>query len=272
VFDPSWRKGKAVKGDPHDVLPLVDVHAHLYGDAFSEDLDDVLGRAEKAGVQGILAVSEGVSDVEEILALARRYPLIKPCAGLHPAVLDWEEAQEMVAFIRGHRESLVAIGEVGLDYWVAKEVSQRELQRRIFTCQISLARELELPVNVHSRSAGRHTIELLRENGLRDVLMHAFDGKASSAREGLEAGYYFSIPPSIVRSPQKQKLVRHLPLERLMLESDSPVLGPTTTERNEPSNVALACRWVAQIKGIPADEVARMTTENARRLFRRAFC
>ncbi len=260
-----------MKGDPSSFLPLVDAHAHLYGDAFCHDLQEVLRRAEEAGVQAIVAVSEGISDAEETLALARRHPLIKPCAGLHPAILEWEEAEEMMAFIRAHREDLVAVGEVGLDYWVAREETQRDLQRRILTRQISLARELELPVNVHSRSAGRHTIELLRENGLEDVLLHAFDGKGSSAKEGLEAGYYFSIPPSIVRSPQKQKLVRHLPLDRLMLESDSPVLGPTSSERNEPSNVRLACQWVAAIKGVPAEEVARITTENAKRLFRRAF-
>ena len=101
--------------------------------------------------------------------------------------------------------------------------------------------------------------------------MHAFDGKAASARAGIEAGYYFSIPPSIVRSPQKQKLVHHLPLERLLLESDAPVLGPEKDVRNEPCNVWLSCQHIAAIKGLPVDEVARTTTANAKRLFPRAF-
>jgi len=107
--------------------------------------------------------------------------------------------------------------------------------------------------------------------GAGRVLLHAFDGKASAAMAGLEAGYYFSIPPSVVRSVQKQKLVRHVPLERLLLESDSPVLGPTPDERNEPQNVWIACAEVARIKGLSMEEVARVTTQNARHLFPRAF-
>jgi len=101
--------------------------------------------------------------------------------------------------------------------------------------------------------------------------MHAFDGRAASAVEGAEAGYAFSIPPSVVRSPQKQKLVRRLRLECLLLETDSPVLGPDPATRNEPANVVVACRAVAELKGVPPETVARATTDNARRLFPRAF-
>jgi TatD DNase family protein len=145
------------------------------------------------------------------------------------------------------------------------------VQRRILARFVTLAGELDLPLNVHSRSAGRATIQFLRDHGARRVLLHAFDGKASSAQEGLAAGYYFSIPPSVVRSEQKQKLVRALPLDRLLLETDSPVLGPDPAQRNEPANAAVACRIIAKLKGVPAEEVARVTTANARALFPRAF-
>jgi TatD DNase family protein len=101
--------------------------------------------------------------------------------------------------------------------------------------------------------------------------MHAFDGKITAAMAGIEAGFYFSVPPSIVRSPQKQKLVRHLDLDRLLLESDSPVLGPEREQRNEPCNVWLACEHIAMLKGVSAEEVAHITTSNARSLFPRAF-
>jgi TatD DNase family protein len=134
---------------------------------------------------------------------------------------------------------------------------------------VALSRELDLPLNVHSRSAGRHAIALLKAHDAHRVLLHAFDGKATTALEGVEAGYYFSIPPSVVRSSQKQKLVRQIPLANLLLETDSPVLGPTLAERNEPCNVAIACRAVAGLKGISPDTVARITTENAARLFPR---
>ena len=160
---------------------------------------------------------------------------------------------------------------MGLDHWVVKDGAGREVQRRIFSRFVALAEELDLPLNVHSRSAGRAAIQLLRERGARRVLLHAFDGKASSAQEGVAAGYYFSIPPSVVRSPQKQKLVRALPLDRLLVETDSPVLGPDPTQRNEPKNAAVACRAVAELKGLAAEEVAQATTANARALFPKAF-
>jgi TatD DNase family protein len=252
-------------------LPLFDAHAHMYADAFATDLEEVLERAATRGVQAILTVSETVAEAQQILALAERYPLLKPCAGLYPTILDRAAAAEMLAFVRQHQDRLVAIGEVGLDYWKVQDAAAQEIQRDILSQHIALARELDLPLNVHSRSAGRHAIAWLREHGAQRVLMHAFDGKASAARAGIEAGYYFSIPPSIVRSPQKQKLVQHLPLERLLLESDSPVLGPEKDQRNEPCNVWLACLQIAAIKGVPVEEVAHVTTANAQRLFPRAF-
>jgi len=251
-------------------MELIDAHAHLNAEAFDDDLPAVLAAAESAGVRAILAVSETVAGAQLNLELAGRYPIIRPCAGLHPTVVDLEAAEAMVELIRANRDGLAAIGEVGLDYWIVQEPEQQEIQRQIFRRFIDLSNELELPLNVHSRSAGRHTIAFLREHGAKRVLLHAFDGKASAALAGVELGYYFSIPPSIVRSVQKQKLVRHLPLDRLLLESDAPVLGPEPTARNEPKNVRLACEAIAQIKALPVAEVARVTTENARRLFPRA--
>lgn len=251
--------------------PLVDAHAHLYAPAFAADLDAVLHRAAFQGVQAVLCVSETLAEAQRVVELADRHPLIQPCAGLYPTILDRDAAAAMLDFIRQHRDRLVAIGEVGLDYWKVQDAADREVQRDILAQHIALSRELDLPLNVHSRSAGRHCIAWLRDNGARRVLLHAFDGKAASARAAIEAGYYFSVPPSIVRSPQKQKLVRHLPLEHLLLESDAPVLGPEKDMRNEPCNVWLSCRQVAAIKGVPVEEAARMTTANARRLFPRAF-
>ena len=252
-------------------LPLVDAHAHLYAPAFAADLDEVVARAAHRGVQAVLCVSETVAEAERVIQLAERHPLIKACAGLYPTILDRDAAAAMLDFIRQHQDRLVAIGEVGLDYWKVQDAADREVQRDILAQHVALSRELDLPLNVHSRSAGRHAIAWLRENGARHVLLHAFDGKAATARAGIEAGYFFSIPPAIVRSPQKQKLVRHLPLEHLLLESDAPVLGPEKDVRNEPCNVWLSCRHIAAIKGVPVEEVARITTANAKRLFPRAF-
>lgn len=252
-------------------LPLFDAHAHMYAEAFAADLEDVLKRAAARGVQAVLTVSETVAEAQQVLAMAARYPLLKPCAGLYPTILDREAAADMLAFIRQQQDHLVAIGEVGLDYWKVQDHAERDIQREILAQHIALSRELDLPLNVHSRSAGRHTIAWLHEHGAQRVLMHAFDGKASTAKAGIEAGYYFSVPPSIVRSPQKQKLVRQLPIEHLLLESDSPVLGPEKDQRNEPCNVWVSCTTIASLKGLAVETVAEMTTANARRLFPRAF-
>lgn len=252
-------------------MELVDAHAHMGDGAFATDLESVLRAATDAGVCGIVTVSENVEEAQRVLGLAEEFPILKPCVGLYPDILDLEAAEAVVTFIHEHHDRLVGIGEVGLDHWVVREERNWKVQEEIFARFIALGKELDLPLNVHSRSAGRHTIQFLKGQGARRVLLHAFDGRGSAAWEGVEAGYYFSIPPSVVRSTQKQRLVRHLPLDRLLLETDSPVLGPDPTVRNEPRNVRIACEVIAELKGVSVEEVAAVTTTNARRLFPRAF-
>jgi TatD DNase family protein len=126
---------------------------------------------------------------------------------------------------------------------------------------------LDLPLNVHSRSAGRHVIDILRARKAKRVQLHAFDGKFGTAMPAVEAGYFFSVPPSVVRSRQKQKLVKNLPLSCLMVESDSPVLGPDPGERNEPANTVRAIEAIAQLKGETVQSVAEAVFENTNRLY-----
>lgn len=246
---------------------LTDAHAHLGDPAFDSDREEVLTRAHDAGVGAIVVVGETLDDARRNLELAERHPELRPCAGLYPTHLDLEQAEAVRALIRAERSRLVAIGEVGLDRWVIQDQGELELQREIFGSFVELARETCLPLNVHSRSAGHHVISFLLERGAERVLLHAFDGKASKAMPAVEAGYFFSVPPSIVRSQQKRKLVERLPLGCLLLETDSPVLGPTREERNEPSNVRVSLRAIAEIKGVAEEAVAEATVENAQRLF-----
>jgi TatD DNase family protein len=246
---------------------LVDTHAHICDPLFDPDRAEVLRRAKAAGVTRILAVGEDLSDARRNLALANIYPEVLPAAGLYPTHLDRDEAAAMISFIRRERKSLRAIGEVGLDYWAVKEEGDRELQKEIFSRFVDLSLELDLPLNVHSRSAGRHAVALLLHHGARRVQLHAFDGKASAALPAAEAGYLFSIPPSVKRSRQKQKLVERLPLSCLLAETDSPVLGPVPQERNEPANIVTVIDAVAEIKGAPKEEVLEVLSQNTRRLF-----
>jgi TatD DNase family protein len=246
---------------------LVDAHAHICDPGFDNDRTEVLERARRAGVDAIIAVGENLADARKNLELAKRYPMLKPAAGLYPTHLDLNQALEMADFIRLKRSHLAAIGEVGLDYWVVKEAPDRDLQKEILKLFIKLSKELNLPLNIHSRSAGRHAIALLLENNAARVQMHAFDGKAGAALPAVEAGYFFSIPPSVARSRQKQKLIRQLPLACLLIETDSPVLGPSPDERNEPANLPLSIKAIAELKNVAAAEVIAAVSDNTERLY-----
>lgn len=250
---------------------LVDTHAHICDTVFDPDREIILERAQIAGISAIIAVGENLEDAEKNLVLAARHTMIRPAAGLYPTYLDLELAAKMREFILRHKDELAAIGEVGLDYWMVKEESGREIQREIFRGFIGQSKELALPLNVHSRSAGRHAVDVLLESAAGKVQLHAFDGKLSAAMPGVEAGFFFSVPPSIIRSEQKQKLVRKLPLSTLLIETDSPVLGPVPQERNEPANSWIAAKMIAELKGITVDEVVEAVTENTRRLYGEAL-
>ncbi|WP_054694669.1 TatD family hydrolase [Desulfosarcina cetonica] len=246
---------------------LVDTHAHLCAADFDADREAVLQRAREAGVGAVIAVGEDLADAHRNVRLAKTHSMLKPAAGLYPTILDLAQADAMETFIREQRFHLAAIGEVGLDFWVVKDEPQRALQQEIFERFIDLSIELNLPLNVHSRSAGRHVVSLLLRHQALRVQLHAFDGKAGAALPAVEAGYFFSIPPSVVRSRQKQKLVRQLPLSAILVETDSPVLGAVPNQRNEPANLCLAVTAIAQIKSIPVLDVVAAVVENTQRLY-----
>ncbi len=246
---------------------IIDTHTHLCDPVFDSDRSEVIKRAKEKGILAIIAVSETIEDAKRSLELVEQHSELKPAAGLYPSHLDLNQAEDMISFIRREKDRLVGIGEVGLDFWIAKEESEREIQKEIFSRFIDLSLELDLPLNVHSRSAGRHVISLLLKKGAKKVHLHAFDGKAATALPAMEAGYYFSVPPSIVRSRQKQKLVKQLPLSCLMVETDSPVLGPESGQRNEPANIIYSIEAIAEIKNMNEDEVKEKVFENTVRLY-----
>jgi TatD DNase family protein len=259
---------------------MIDCHAHLASAEFDRDRAAVRQRAAAAGVAAVLVVGEDAEDNARVLRVVAESGVggsgtaLLPCLGFHPDRFADDRPLPLrahidaaVAQIRAHASCLAAIGEVGLDYWYTKDPERRRAQCTRLEEMAALSRELRLPLNVHSRSAGHYAVDLLLAAGADRVLMHAFDGKATHAARAAEAGYLFSVPPSVVRSEQKQKLVRRLPLESLALESDSPVLGPDREARNEPANLAYARDFIAQAHGVSPERVDQITTANARRLF-----
>jgi TatD DNase family protein len=264
---PSRRFNKESSQLVSSLYKIVDTHAHLCDPVFDIDRIEVVRRAQDAGVAAVISVSETLSDAKRNVQLAAVHPEIRPAAGLYPTCLDLNQAEEMTAYIRKECSKIVAIGEVGLDFWVVKKQTERVIQQEILAGFINLSMELDLPLNIHSRSAGHQTVAMLLKHGARKVQLHAFDGKAKTALPAVEAGYFFSIPPSTVRSRQKQKLVKQLPLSCLLVETDSPVLGPFPGERNEPANAVVSLHAIAQLKNVSMAQVIETVLDNTLRLY-----
>jgi len=265
------------------LVRAVDVHAHLVSSEFSEDLDEVLERARKEKVM-IITSSTSLNEVDATLALAEKEKTVFASIGFQPPLEFSEKAgvdAELVCdAIKKHfgKSGVVAVGEVGLDFAFMRNLSGepagrvKRLQEQIFSSFVRTASELDAPIVTHSRSAGQHVIDFIdnwdESKRPERVLMHAFDGKASSAvRASEKHGFLFSIPPSSSFSVQKQKLIERLPLDSLLLETDSPVLGPEPDKRNEPVNVLKSAEVISRIKGSSLDEVLEKTTERALEFF-----
>ena len=242
----------------------IDVHCHLEDPAFDSTRDEVLARARDAGVGAVVTSGLGLEAALKTLGISDN-KFVYATLGIAPYELTgYEQVNQL---IMRERARIVGIGEVGLDYYYGS-AEDRAKQVEVFTRFVRLARELGLPLIVHSRSAGRQALDILFEEQAELVVMHAFDGRSSYALKAVEKGFFFSIPPSVVRSRQKQKLVKALPLESLLLESDAPVLGPDPQRVNEPKNIFLSARAVAEMKHLPEDEVIDCTSRLSRDLFR----
>lgn len=253
-------------------IVLVDVHCHLDDEEFDNDLPIVIERAKKQGVIAIITSALGPDSIEKSIKIAEKYnDIVFLSFGLEPYNLEEKTFNKTLELIRKHQDKIIAVGEVGLDYYYIRDHSERATMITHFRKFIKLAKEINKPLIIHSRSAGKYAIRVLIEEEAKQVLMHAFDGGSSWAKRGAEEGFFFSVPPSVVRSQQKQKMVKVLPLENMMLETDAPVLGPDPTERNEPVNVVYSLKEIAKIKNIGEEEVAKVTTKNAIKFFKLDF-
>ncbi|MFX0108098.1 MAG: TatD family hydrolase [Candidatus Hodarchaeota archaeon] len=248
-------------------MKLIDTHCHIGQEEFNSDREDVIKRADELGVH---MISSGISpdSWDYAIEIGKKYSNVSASIGLDPLLMD--EIELAMSALSKYQHDVVAVGEIGLDHYRERDHANREVQESGFRKMVSLALEYKLPIQVHSRSAGRSALGILSDMEAGLVHMHAFDGRASLARTASrDLGYYFSIPTSVVRSPQKQKLVKAINIERLLLETDSPVLGPVKGERNEPSNIWSALREVARLLRREEEEIREITLENTMRLYSR---
>jgi len=249
-------------------MRLVDAHCHLHDKMFDRDRDDVVERASKSDVVFMITSSLSRTDASKVLEIKTKYPsTVGVCIGSDPLNLNMKDVKRIRAFARKHKNTILGIGEVGLDYYWVRENEHRETQIRLFREWIRFAEELHLPLIVHSRSAGKYAVKILLESRFKRILMHAYDGRTGWAIKATEEGLRFSIPTSVWYSKQKQKLVKALPLNSLLVETDAPVLSPIRGNRNEPANLIYAIRKIAELKEVSDNEVAETTTRNAEELF-----
>ena len=250
-----------------------DSHAHLTLEHFDPDREVVIARARDAGIARLITVSSFLGDAEACAGLASRHDFIHFTAGVHPhEAKSW--TPEVARAIRqaAARPKAVAIGEIGLDYHY--DFSPRDTQRRVFREQIVLARDLRLPIVIHTREAWDDTMTILREERAADVggVFHCFSGGREEAQLGLDLGFYLSFagPVTFKNAGRLAEAAAYAPLDRTLCETDSPYLTPHPHRgrRNEPACVLLVFEKVAALKGLRAEEVGEAATRNLETLFR----
>lgn len=256
---------------------LIDTHTHLDDARYNDDREAIIARAREAGVEAFVTIGCDLATSQSAVSLAERHPFVYASVGVHPHEVkhvrdDWYDALRRLA---GNRK-VVAYGEIGLDYHY-NHSSPKE-QRDRFREQIQLARELALPVIIHTREAQEDTIAILKEERASEVggVFHCFSGDAWLARHALDLGFYLSFSGILTfqnASPLRD-IARTVPLDRLLIETDCPYLTPVPHrgKRNEPAFVSFVAQQLASVRAgepdMSVERIARLTTQNAKRLFR----
>lgn len=252
---------------------IFDSHAHYDAKAFDRDREEVLSSLPEHGVGTVVNVGASLEGTRRTVELIGKYPFLYGSAGVHPDEVR-ELNEETFAWLREQcvHEKIVAVGETGLDYYWDKEA--HELQKKWFVRQLDLAKELSLPVIVHSREAAADTMEILKReyDPQVPVVVHCYSYSPEMAREYVKMGYYLGVG-GVVTFQNAKKLketVQETPLTQILLETDCPYLTPVPYrgKRNDSRNLTYVAEAVAELKNITAEEVIRVTEENARRFYR----
>ena len=250
---------------------IIDSHAHIEQ---LEDLSGALARAHEAGVSDIVAMSVDLDSMKKLLEIANQYqqPQVHPALGVHPGMVKLDTQPLALDFMRTNVKQARAIGETGLDYWykwVRKDLVERQKQKDSFSVHLKLAHEFNLPIVIHSRGAWRDCLSMACESGVKRALFHWYSGPVDILDQILEAGFYVSTSPSVAYSPESQKAMAHAPINRILVETDSPVTykDGETFFRAEPKDVIRTWKALAQLKNLNEQETLMAVNANAKIFF-----
>lgn len=251
---------------------IFDTHAHYDDEQFNEDRVELLNSMEEQGVGTIINVSATYNSCRKVIALAKEYPFVYAAVGIHPdevGSLNEETFAQMKELFK--EEKMVAVGEIGLDYYWDNE--PREVQKKWFIRQLELARELDLPVLIHSREAAADTMEIMKEHakGLSGVI-HCYSYSKEMAQEYIKMGFYIGVGGVVTFKNAKKlkEVVENIPLTSIVLETDCPYMAPEPNrgKRNNSAYIRYVAEKIAELKGITYEEVVEQTEKNARDMYR----
>lgn len=253
-------------------MQLFDTHTHLDAPQFDGDREETIARAVEAGVSKMVNVGFNRETIPSTMKLAESYEFIYAAVGWHPQdAIDMKDGDlDWIASLCSH-DKVVAIGEIGLDYYW--DTSPKDVQHTVFRRQIGLARELKMPIIIHNRDAHEDVVRILREEKASEIggIMHSFSGSWETAKMCLDMGFYLSFggPITFKNARVPKEVLAQVPLDRLLIETDSPYLTPHPYrgKRNESAHVRLVAEAAAEIKGIKVEKIAKITYKNSLELF-----
>ena len=251
---------------------LIDSHCHLSKDDY-EDINEVINRALDNNVKYLIVSGCDKKSIEESIKIANNYNNIYLTLGYHPSeadIVDLNDLDNLKQIIKNNKK-VIGIGEIGLDYHYSKD--NKEKQKELFINQINLAKELDLPIVIHSRDAFQDTYDILKEYNHRGVI-HCFSGNIENAKMYSKLGYYFGIGGVLTfKNSNLKETIKEIPLDRILFETDSPYLAPTPFrgEKNEPKNIPIIAQELSNILGINLDEIAEITVGNTCKIFNNKF-
>lgn len=247
-----------------------DTHTHLDDERFQEDRDQVVQKMRDAGVTLAVNIGSDMENSQKSIEIAKAYDGIYAAVGVHPHAAERMTDDDIKTMSQMAKEpKVIAIGEIGLDYYY--DNSPRDVQKKWFRRQIELAKELNLPYVVHDRDAHADCMDIIKESGYFRGVMHCYSGSVEMARELLNLGFYISFagPVTFKNGRKAKEAATYVPIERLLIETDSPYLTPEPYrgKRNDSSYVQFVAKEIAALKGLTIEETARLTMENGKRFF-----